>query len=114
LDADYPENGVLIPCCSHKTGSKARCARCGSPGLVWFNGKAIESSILVSGPGIAADDGIGCLVPGMPGRWGDYGAATGFFYVANENISGARTPQTNWGTFITQIKASPPLAAAQQ
>jgi len=90
-----------------------------SAGLVGFNGKAIESSILVSGPGIAADDGFGCLVPGLPGRWGDYGAATvdaatGFFYVANENISGARAPQTDWGTFITQIKASPPLATAQQ
>lgn len=70
---------------------------------------AATGSIVVSGPGIGADDGFtGCFVkPFGVGRWGDYGAATidsttGFFYTANENISGARTTFTNWGTFITQ------------
>lgn len=94
-----------------------------SAALIQFTGTAPAGSILVSGQGIAADDGFtGCL-PGTPlpqvGRWGDYGAAavdaaTGIFYVANENISGARGVATNWGTFITQIKTSPPLAAAQR
>jgi hypothetical protein len=68
-------------------------------------------AIAVSGPGTATDDGFsGC--PGgatrNTGRWGDYGAgtidtSTGFFYTANENISGAVGKYSNWGTFITQM-----------
>ncbi|MBO0733995.1 MAG: hypothetical protein J2P49_06705, partial [Methylocapsa sp.] len=71
--------------------------------------------------GIAADDGYTGCQPGLPpprqtGAWGRYGAATvdaatGFFYVANENISSPGN--TNWGTFITQIKTSPALASAK-
>jgi hypothetical protein len=91
-----------------------------SAGLVQFTGKTHTGGIIVSGQGITSDDGFtGCMgtsPPGGVGRWGDYGvatvdAATGFFYVANENISGARTVATNWGTFITQLKTSLPLAA---
>ena len=93
-----------------------------SAALIQFTGKATAPGIIIpqGGQGHAADDGFtGCLrAPPKIGRWGDYGAATvdaatGFFYVANENISGARTPATNWGTFITQIKTSPPLASAK-
>lgn len=94
-----------------------------SAALIQFTGEASAGSIVVSGQGIAADDGYtGCTAsqPGSQiGAWGTYGAATvdpatGFFYVANENISGARTPATNWGTFITQIMSSPPHAAAKR
>jgi hypothetical protein len=93
-----------------------------SAGLIQFTGTASTGNIIVSGQGIASDDGVtGCgqfPPPGGVGRWGDYGAATvdaatGFFYTANENISGARTFATNWGTFITQVQTSSPLAAAR-
>ncbi len=68
--------------------------------------------ITVSGPGITSDDGsTGCPGPGpgQVGRWGDYGAATqdaatGYWYSANENISGARGTTANWGTFVTQVR----------
>jgi hypothetical protein len=93
-----------------------------SAGFIQFKGTAPTGSIIVSGQGIASDDGFtGCAFrapPGGVGRWGDYGAttvdaATGFFYTANENISGARAPQTNWGTFITQLQTSNPVASAR-
>jgi hypothetical protein len=81
-----------------------------SAGFIQFTGTGTAGKVLVSGQGIASDDGFtGCdMGPGGIGRWGDYGAATvdaatGFFYTANENISGARGPATNWGTFITQL-----------
>ena len=84
-----------------------------SAGFIQFTGKAPTGSIIVSGQGITSDDGFsGCFAgPPAVGRWGDYGAATvdaatGFFYTANENISGARTFATNWGTFITQLQTS--------
>jgi hypothetical protein len=59
--------------------------------------------LIVGGQGVSsADEFVGI------DRWGDYGAATvdaatGFFYTANENISGPRGFRTNWGTFITRM-----------
>jgi hypothetical protein len=92
-----------------------------SAGVIQFTGTGTIGSIIVSGQGITSDDGFtGCggSPPGGVGRWGGYGAATvdaatGFFYTANENISGARGFAINWGTFITQLKTSLPLAAAR-
>jgi hypothetical protein len=81
-----------------------------SAGFIQFTGTGPAGGIKISGQGIASDDGLtGCTGgPAGVGRWGDYGAATidaatGFFYTANENISGARGMATNWGTFITQL-----------
>lgn len=73
----------------------------------------LSYSINVTGPGIGADDGYsGCPAGGAAtephvGYWGFYGAATvdaatGHYYTANENISGARATESNWGTFISQ------------
>ena len=66
--------------------------------------------LIVSGKGVSsADEFVGCsLNENGIDRWGDYGAATvdaatGFFYTANENISGPRGFRTNWGTFITRM-----------
>lgn len=69
-------------------------------------------SIMIAGQGITSDDGFTGCNPSSPtypvGRWGDYGAAvvdaaTGRFYAANENISGARGTFSNWGTFVTRL-----------
>jgi hypothetical protein len=95
-----------------------------SAGVIQFTGSGTTGSIIVSGQGITSDDGFsGCgsgfgSPPGLVGRWGDYGAATvdaatGFFYTANENISGARVTFTNWGTFITQVQTSFPMVSAR-
>jgi len=92
-----------------------------SAGVIQFTGIGTTGRIIVSGQGITSDDGFtGCDAGPLVavGRWGDYGAATvdaatGFFYTANENISGARTFATNWGTFITQIKTSFPVVSAR-
>jgi hypothetical protein len=86
-----------------------------SAAVIQFTGSATTGSLIVSGQGATSDDGFtGCPGPGpgQPGRWGDYGAATvdaktGFFYTANEMIPNPTTfprgPETNWGTFITQL-----------
>jgi hypothetical protein len=48
-----------------------------SAGFIQFNGTGTTGKVLVSGQGIASDDGFtGCdMGPGGVGRWGDYGAA---------------------------------------
>ena len=81
-----------------------------SAGFIQFTGTGRAGGIKISGQGIASDDlGFPCSgTPPVVGPWGTYGAATvdaatGFFYTANENISGARAPNSNWGTFITQL-----------
>jgi hypothetical protein len=91
-----------------------------SAAFIQFNGTGIDGNIIVSGQGIASFDGVACSGNPFPiARWGDYGAATvdaatGFFYTANENISGERRDGGNWGTFITQVQPSPLLASARR
>jgi hypothetical protein len=91
-----------------------------SAAFIPFNGKRPVGQIIISGEGIASDDGYTGCTGGAPfvGLWGTYGAATvdaatGYYYTANENISGERTPNTNWGTFITQLRTSPWVATAR-
>jgi len=85
-----------------------------SSGFIQFSGFP-RGNIMVTGQGATSYDGFtGCVGPEIfiPGRWGDYGAATvdaatGFFYIANEYIPDPtefpRGHDTNWGTFITQV-----------
>jgi hypothetical protein len=86
-----------------------------SSGFIQFSGFP-RGNIIVTGQGATSDDGFtGCVAPlvFIPGRWGDYGAATvdaatGFFYIANEYIPDpTEFPRgffTNWGTFITRLE----------
>jgi hypothetical protein len=72
----------------------------------------------VTGQGQTADDNFsGCESLLGIDRWGDYGAATvdattGYYYAANENISGTRGFSTNWGTYITRSNLIPVKAAS--
>lgn len=87
-----------------------------SAAFIQFSKTGPVGSIRVTGQGQTSDDGFsGCPGPGpgTVGRWGDYGAAvvdakTGYFYTANENISGPRGFATNWGTFITRMNILSP------
>jgi hypothetical protein len=82
-----------------------------STAVIQFTATGPTRRLFVSGQGVSsADESVGCLSLNGNGidRWGDYGAATvdaatGFFYTANENISGPRGIITNWGTFITRM-----------
>jgi hypothetical protein len=71
-------------------------------------------SIVISGPGVAPDDGFSGYAPfgNRIGRWGDYSAAAsdenGNIWMGNEMIppSFALPPGVlvaNWGTFITEV-----------
>lgn len=108
--------------------NKSQSAPGGFPSAAYvaFTGTGVAGSIVVTGQGVASDDGFtGCTKPGPGGvgRWGDYGAATvdaatGLVYTANEDIPG-RTgvigltgSSTNWGTFITQL--NPNILTASQ
>ena len=81
-----------------------------STAVIKFTTTGPTGGLIVSGQGVSsADEFVGCsLNENGIDRWGDYGAATvdaatGFFYTANENISGPRGFRTNWGTFITRM-----------
>jgi hypothetical protein len=81
-----------------------------STAVIKFTTTGPTGGLIVSGKGVSsADEFVGCsLNENGIDRWGDYGAATvdaatGFFYTANENISGPRGFRTNWGTFITRM-----------